>query len=450
MQQSNSGRVVTLVAVSQGNIYTADAGDTTWSSPTNATAPNAVPPLNYTGIMFSTPCNQKLFFADGVNWVYYDPSVDTIFTWAATAGTLPLDNQGNAPRLITTWRGRIVLSGLILDPQNWFMSAVSDPFNFDYSPLSITPTQAIAGNNAPQGLIGDVVTALIAYSDDVLIFGGDHTIYVMHGDPMAGGQIDLVSDSIGMAWGAPWCKDPYGNVYFFSNRTGIYTMTPGSQPQRISQPIEALLANIDTGSNGIRLVWNDKMQGLHIFVSPLDAPGAVGATTHFFYEYRTGAWWTDQFLNPNHDPLTCCVFDGNEPGDRVALIGSWDGFVRAIDNEAVTDDSWAINSSVMLGPINSKTLDEMLVRELQAVLGEDSANVTVTTYVGRTAEAALSSTPVKTFNLAKGRNPTTMIQRAAHAVYFKLSASSSWQMESIRLKIIGAAGTGKVRQRGRS
>lgn len=29
-------------------------------------------------------------------------------------------------------RPRIVLSGLMLDPKNWFMSAVDDPLDFDY------------------------------------------------------------------------------------------------------------------------------------------------------------------------------------------------------------------------------------------------------------------------------------------------------------------------------
>src|SRR6202020_709199 len=118
-----------------------------------------------------------------------------------------------------------------------------------YNPVPYVATAAVAGNNSTVGVVGDVVTALIPYSDDLLIFGGDHTIYIMTGDPAAGGQIDLVSDAIGMAFGIPWCKDPYGTVYFFSNRTGIYTLVPGQAPVRISQNIEQILFGIDTGTN---------------------------------------------------------------------------------------------------------------------------------------------------------------------------------------------------------
>lgn len=440
MQQSNSGRVVTLVAVSQGNVFVTTPGGLTWTAAINSSGQS--PPLNFSGIMYSSANNQKLYFADGINFVYYDPSVNTVFPWKASAGQLPVDSQNNAPRLITTWRGRTCLSGLLLDPQNWFFSAVSDPTNFDYGPLSTTPTQAIAGNNSPLGFIGDVVTTMIPYNDDVMIFGGDHTIYLMNGDPMSGGQIDLVTDVIGMAWGIPWCKDPYGTIYFVSNRTGIYTMVPGQQPQRISQAIEQLLVNIDTGANAIRLVWDDRFQGLHVFVSPLSAPAV---TTHFFFEQRTGAWWTDQFASTSFDPLCTCTLDGNTPGDRVPLIGSWDGFVRAISPTATTDDGLAIPSTVIVALLVAPGLDDLMLHSLQSVLGAASGSVTWSVFTGPTAEIALSSAPVASGTWAAGRNLTTFVRRAGHAIYVQISSNNPWALESIRAKI---ASLGKVRQRG--
>lgn len=444
VQLNQTGRVVTLVAISQGNCYYAASGDTSWSTSINGTSPLATPPLNFTGTVFSTALNQKLYFADGVNWCYFDPSNGTVFTWAATKGTLPVDTSGNLPRLICTWRGRMVLSGLLFDPQNWFMSAVSDPTDFDYAPLEISPTQAVAGNNSPLGLVGDVVTTMIPYSDDLLIMGGDHTIYMFRGDPMAGGQIDLISASIGMAWGVPWAMDPYGSVYFFSNRTGLYVFDPsqaGSKPQRISQGIEQILQAYDTGSTTIRLMWNDRYQGLHVFLSPTLAPAS---TRHLFYELRTGAWWQDQFDNTNLDPLACCVFDGNLPGDRTALIGSWDGYVRAFQPTATTDDGTPIASSVVIGPITTKNLDDFQLKDLQAVLGETSGDVTYAVYVGSSAELALATTPVASGTWSKGRNQNTLIRRNGHAIYVKVSSTNQWSMEVIRARI---AGQGKVGRR---
>ena len=107
-----------------------------------------------------------------------------------------------------------------------------------------TATIAVAGNNSDAGELGDIINCLIPYSDDILIFGGDAAIWLMRGDPMDGGQIDLLTDSVGMAWGRPWCRDPYGVIYFFGSRGGVYQLDPsGRAPTRISQAID--------GSHGI-------------------------------------------------------------------------------------------------------------------------------------------------------------------------------------------------------
>lgn len=439
VQRSQSGRVVTLVAVSQGNVYRARAGDTAWTQATNASS--TTPPLNFSGVVYSTPLNQKLWFADGIHYRYYDPSANTVNNWQATAGTLPVDNQGNTPRLCGTWRGRLVVSGLLFDPQNWFMSKVSDPQDWDYFPTTISPDQAIAGNNSPLGLVGDVITTLIPYTDDVLIFGGDHSIYMLRGDPMAGGQIDRVTDAIGMAWGMPWAMDPYGTIYFVSNKTGIYSMVPGEKPVRISQPIEQLLQAYNTGEMTIRMIWNDKYQGLHVFITNTLA---AAVTTHFFYEHRTGAWWLDQYANNDHNPLACCAFDGNLPDDRAALIGGWDGYVRSLSTDATDDDGTAIASTVVIGPLNTKDLDELLIKDLQCVMGENSEDVLYSVHVGTTAEEALSSNAVATGTWSAGRNSSNLIRRSGHALYVKITATDSWSMEQIRARI---AGSGKVRRR---
>ena len=485
MQTNSSGRVVTLVAVSQGNVYDMNAGDTVWDVPANNTIGPVNPPLNYTGVIFSAVQNQIMFFADGVHWVLYSPlggvinstaqgytggvyAADSVNTWTLSTSdllgnaypmggnNLPVDSANNTPRLICNWRQRIVVAGLLLSPQDVFMSAQGDPTNWCYSPTYTTPTQAVALDaSAPAGQVGDVVTALVPYTNDILVIGGDHSIYYLNGDPMNGGQMDLISDSIGMAFGNSWCKDPYGNIYFVSNKTGIYTLVPGQAPQRISQQVEQLLANIDTGLNTISLLWNDRFQGLNVFITPTqgvtqyvvqDNSVAQQPVTHFFYEQRTGAWWQDRFANPNHNPLTCVTFDGNTPDDRVPLIGSWDGFVRSIDPFATLDDGWPIASSVILGPILTQDFDDMLLYELQGILGEGSGNVTYNIYVGSTAEKALSSQPVATGTFAPGRNYTSYVRKAGHAIYIEIVAQSPWQLEGIRCRIAGS-GLGKVRRR---
>lgn len=431
-QQSNSGRVVSLVTVVEGDVFVADAGDTTWTAATNNTGDT--PPLITSGIIFSAQNGLKLWFADGMNEVYYDPVDNTVNRWEATYGELPADSANNKPRLIETWRGRTVLSGLLLDPQNIHMSRVNDPTDFDYFPSTDRqgPDQAIALTVAPQGLVGDLVTSLCPYNDDLLLIFCDGSIYAMSGDPMAGGQLDLVTKSIGGTWGRCWAMDPYGNVYFMSNTMGVYVFRPGQMPQPISQPIDSMLQGVNTGDYSICMGWEDEFKALMIFITPLDEPGE---STHFIFEQRTGAWFTIKFGNSLHSPFVCCKFDGNRPDDRKLLIGSWDGYVRNFSADAEDDDGTPIESQVIIGPFLTGNLDDMLLKEMQAVLGIESGDVTYEVLVGRNAEEAFASAPVQTGTWGAGRNPATLVRRAGHAIYIRLKSTNRWAMEQIRARL---------------
>lgn len=394
-------------------------------------------------VIFSTQFGEDMFFADGVSAKYYDTSTNSVVAWTPTAGSLPIDDRGHRAKLICTWRARIVVSGLRYDSQNWFMSRVNDAFDWDYSPESPGPTDAVAGNNSPAGKIGDIVNCIFPFNDDVLIFGGDHTIWLMRGDPLAGGAVDLVTDTIGIAFGEPICKGPDGTVYFFGSRGGIYRMVPGQQPVRASQQIDERLRAVNMDENIVRLAWDERAQGLHVFITPLDR---TAAAEHYFWESRTNAWWPDVFAEKNHNPKAVHVFDGDDPDDRVLLIGSWDGYIRQVDYEATTDDGEEIESFVVMGPILTKDLDDVLFKDVQAVLGEQSGDVTYAVHVGNTAEAALSSTPVLTGTWTAGRNLNALIRRAGYAIYLKISSTNRWAFESARFRL---AVQGGVRRRGR-
>lgn len=439
VQVSNSGRVVYLIAVSQGVVKYATPGATAWTTSVNNSG--ETPAVNFTGVMQSAANNQLLFIVDGINYVYFKPTTGSVEAWVLTAGSLPRDSDTNGARLICTWRGRTVLSGLVKDPQNIFLSKSSDPFNYDYSPATTTATDAVALNLSPLGLIGDVVNALIPYTDDILIVGGDHTIYMMRGDPADGGNIDLVSDITGIAFGECWCKDPYGNVYFFGSQPSIWKITGTTPPERISTPIDPLLQSIDTGNSIIRLVWDHRHQEVHVYIT---ADDTQRDTIHYVWEYRTNSWFQDVFGNNDLNPLCCVAYDGNLPTDRVVLLGGWDGYVRAIDHNAVTDDGTAIDTSVLIGPILTQELDEMLLKDIQGVLASGSGDVSYEILAADTAEQAISATAAAsgTFNAGRGNNQP--IRVAGHAIYIKLLSSVRWAMESIRSRF---AGRGKVRRR---
>lgn len=442
VQTSSSGRIVYLTAVQQGKVYYAEAGATGWTEAANNSS--GTPPLATSGVVRSAPNKLKLWYCDGTSYRYFDPATLAVEDWTVTAGSLPQDGSGNKARLIATWRGRTVLAGVLEDPQNWFMSKKDDPQDWEYAPAERATTDPVAGNLSPAGLIGDVVTSLCPYNDDVLIVFGDHTIYALRGDPAAGGEVDLITNAIGGVWGDCWCMDPNGVIYFFSNLCGIYALVPGQLPERISRPIDNLLEDVNTGATTVRLVWNDRYQGFHVFLTPTANAAAGADAFHLFYEARTGGWWRDTFADYRHNPLVAHTYDGNLPQDRTVLIGSWDGYVRSVSGSAADDDGTAIASSVTLGPILSAEMDDMLVKEIQAALGESSGEVTYEVYVGPTAEAALAAAPVLTGTWAAGRNPTHPVRRAGHAVYVKLTSTAVWAMEAVRLVVDGK---GRVRRR---
>src|SRR5262245_47928709 len=122
MQGSQLGRIVELVAVCQGRVFwaspTDDPDDRTLTESTNSAS--TTPPLSFAGVVRSTANNQKLWLVDGTRYRQYTPITHVVSDWAATAGSLPrVSGTTDGCRLITTYRGRNVLSGLIGDPANW-------------------------------------------------------------------------------------------------------------------------------------------------------------------------------------------------------------------------------------------------------------------------------------------------------------------------------------------
>lgn len=450
VQPSQSGRVVLLVKVAAGKVEVASPGDTTWHSPTNNASNN--PPLNASGLVYSDSNNQKQYFADGLTArVLYKPDTDEVIDWTTTDGLMPEDS-GNGPRLIVTWRGRTLQSGIITDPHNIFASAVGLPRNYDYSPANPAATDAWALNLSDVGIIGDVVNSMIPCSDEVLVVLGDHTIEKLEGDPNNGGSRVVVSDAIGGVFGKAWCKGPDGTIYFFSNVPGIYALPPraAGQPTRISQPIDPRLKDVNTGTDVIRFHWDDRRQGFWLFITSSD--GTSG--NHWFYEAvrpdgSGGGWYPVKFDNAAMNPYCGCVVDGNSADDRAVVIGGSDGYVRKADPSATDDDGTPIASYVLIGPIVSPNIYEQTLIALQGEFADGSADVQFDLLKGETAEEALGASPLLAVQdvFSEGRGYTKHVNRAAYAMYIKLSSVGRWAIERLRATL--STKVSKIRGRGK-
>jgi len=419
-----SQRSIKGIVVAGGTIKTFT---TSYATPTNGgSALSSSAPVIYSSRFYD-----DIYFVDGTNTKFYDSSSNTVSAWSASAGTFPVSGS-DYPRLIATYNNRIILSGLNGDPQNFFATAVGTPGDFDYSPATITSTIAFAGNSGGAATIPDKINCMVdTPAGDTLIFGCDHSIFQMSGDIAAGGRIDLISGTVGMAWGRPFCVNPDGMVYFFGSRGGIYAMASGMAPRRLtSDRIDERLATVDMSDNLVTMAWDDRQQGVYLFITPLDG----SATVNYFYDQRNDGWWKDVHATAAMNPIGVHLYDGDTEDDRRILLGGQDGYVRAIKMSATNDDTATISSHCYFGPLTmSRTV---CVEELYAVLANGSSDVTFELYSGPDSENAFNSTAVRftgTWNAGSNR-PRRPKTRDTY-IWIKVkntTASQAWAMESIR------------------
>lgn len=419
-------RLVTVVATAGGTVKTM----TTTAANAITSGSAALSTSNL--VIFSAQFGEDLYFCDGTNYKIFDVSANEIVAWTATAGTLPVDANSNVAIGIERWNQRMVLFGVTGDSRTLYFSAVDDPLDHDYAPDAITTSMAVALVN------DDIVTAFIPYTNDVGLIGGDHTIYRMTGDPADGGRRDLVSDSVGIAFGRAWCKSPEGTVYFVGSRGGIYRIDPTSGiPQRLTaKTIDERLADVNMDTNIFRLVWDDRHICVRIFITPKDG----SATTNYVWDVRNEAWWPRVFENDDHNPRTVLLLSGYSTDYRSVLLGCQDGYIRMFDPDATTDDGSPIESFVFLGPWTNT-----MMLEFQATLGNGSGNLTWSIHEADNLEDALAAPACATGKWRAGRNRSQWPRRFLRSGYLKLSSTENWALERVVAAVdVGSAQRGRI------
>lgn len=435
---TGSQRTQKVLAVAGGNIEASVSG-TAWTAPTGGTGALASGSEFISGVsMFG-----KRYYTDGLTTVVYDLAEDEVTTHTATKGEVP-----QRCKLLAQWRERLVHARSADDGHNWFMSAAGDQTDYDYNPVNPTATTAVAGNLSDAGRVPDIINSVVPWSDDLLFFLCDHSIWRLTGDPQAGGVIDNVSQTIGGAFGASWARDPLGVLYFFSTEGGIYRMTPVGLPERISVDwIERRLQNVDLSVRHARLEWDFRSEGLVMFLVARDGSGGT-QTEHYFWEQKTAGWWPMKFGKEsgatNLEPLSTLVLDGDDPDDRLLLIGCEDGYVRQQSETQKYDvgssANVAIDSYVTMGPFTWAEADSNLrTISLQVTLADK--------YGGANWELFASDRPdvlgdIKAFGkLSSGRSPNIYRARTV-GQYFWLRLRNAdedhWAFENASLKIAPA------------
>ncbi len=457
-QGSLSIREVIGLVVADGVVSRFDSTDIT--TLTGGTALSSDVPVVFSASLFG-----NVYFADGVHYKWYDVEADEVKDWTATEGTLPA-NGLDRPRLIERWNGRIVLSGIQSDPHLWFMSKMGDPTDFDYNPTYTTNTQAVAATSSQIGGLPEAVVGLVPWTDDVLLILCEHSIWRLSGDPMMGGQLDLLTDSFGGSWGRAWCKDGHGRVYILSSLGDVRRITAdGVEPVAMSREVEGGLMSptrvitplnpdrIDFDKNLVRMEWSQQEEGVYVWITPIDSKRG---SLNMFWDAIANAWWPDRYGDGDLYPRAVHTYDGDEGDDRVILLGGRDGYIRKIDPMAVDDDGEDIESYVVMGPIPVQNPGApYTVSSIHGVLGSGSSTVEARLLLAETEERAIANAgggrllglKLKedgnlkglgdlrgwTTELVANRSRTRYPRRRGHQGYVQLLGTGRWAFEWLEL-----------------
>lgn len=411
---------------------------------------------------------QKMYFVDGDNYKVYEPAessatghAGTISDWNATNGDLPggdgstgvngsgaSDGNARCP-IIATWLGRIVLAGKGDDPQNWFMSAVGDPLDWDYIDGD-SETGAVKGSSTRQfGEMASAITALIPSSGTKLLIGGINSLHMLTGDPLwPDTQQRALSWDVGIVGPEAWCYGP-GNSVYFMGENGLYLLSPNdfdvSQTDRLSAgKFDNTFGGVDFDSSTTMLAYDHEKHGVHIFVTPNRQK--TDPIEHFYYDRRSNSFWKMEYPAVI-GPTAVYDFKSQSPGSRRILLGGFDGHIRSFSDTAKTDDGTAIDSYLWLGPIQTSSTREAKLTKLIAVLDRESADVEYSIHVADSVEEAKQSEAVHNSTWSSGRNAAHLLRARGSAIFIKLYNNSSnlpWVYERLTAVLAVA---GKVRDR---
>ena len=386
----------------------------------------------------------------------YDPKTDTLSIWkAASIDAEDTPSKGGMPggfRTIARWRDRIVVGGGRSQPHLWFMSKRGDPE--DWNIASSLVGRAVAGTSSDAGQLGEPLISLIPHTDDCLLFMSKTSCWVMRGDPTMGGQLDKLSDVIGIVDVEAYAYTAEEDLVFLSH-DGVYSIPAGCGQPPISLSRELMpeeLRGLDADTHDTSMVYDVRYRGIHIFVSrKLDAATSGTPTaSHFWFDMETKSFWPMAFAVANHEPIVAYEYTSLDTPSSGIVMGCRDGYMRTFNRYADQDDGGnAIVSHVYYGPIRmGPPMMEGLLQSLQCVLAENGGDVDCDIYVGNSHEAAFNSSSFAQDTWATaGLN--RMFRPRARGVSFLIKLSSNieseipWAIESIEAKI-RAAGVRRV------
>lgn len=377
----------------------------------------------------------------------YDPVADTITAWRATDGTLPVGCS-----MIARYRDRIVLAGDPNDANELYMSRVGDPLDWDFA---VTDDIGAAFKMSAQdqaGIVGEPITAIMPYNDDNLFVGCRNSLYILRGDPMAGGRFDSVSRVIGVVGRTAWCHGPMGEIIWLS-RNGLYMANPkclSCEPVNLSKDsLPQELQDLNPSLYILSLGYDIRHQGVVIGITPNSASTSAmpAETKHWFFDWKTKGFFPESYPTKGNNPTCMMWLNAANGEDSCLLLGTYGGDIVKHSSSAWTDLGTAFTSYAKLGPFPlGDGISDGMVTRLRARLAADSNSVTWTLYTDDTAEGAIAATTAAQTGAFTSTEESFATPRARGEYgVLKLQPTTSGQPWSFESVILEASVLGRAR-----
>ncbi|MFA5158150.1 MAG: hypothetical protein WC451_03140 [Patescibacteria group bacterium] len=417
--------------------------------------PTAVSTIGYYHFVFRTTTlefdttNAVIGADSGSSGVPYD--VDNPphwLPWAPTAGVFP-DGGSDAAAL---YLGRIFLND-IFHPNQWMCSRQGDPLDFDTSVDETDLGGASSSQVSDAGLVGDQIIGFIAYKNYYLIFGCATQMWILRGDPRQGGSISNFSYNDGLFSPESYCWDEFNNLYYMG-LTGFYKLPPDIASSDI--PPEDVLAknypnlvrslNLNRRTDRVSMGYDKDRKVVNVTVCMKDGTWS----TSFVYDVRSSGIFPEEY--PGVAIPACYYFhDSYRADQRALLMGGQDGFIRKFDeatkHDVTTDSTEAIESFVMIGPVelSEVTRGEGVINEIQIDLSEESDNCSWELHVGKTAQAVADAIEDGATAFASGTfDVSTSVQNSIRTKIrdqwfaiklYNVTEDKAWSFEGIEIDV---------------
>jgi len=388
---------------------------------------------------------------DPPHWYPYTTYANFTVTADMVYGELP-----DSATLGCLYRGRVTLSGDTNNPNQWYMARQANPWDWVYS--AADAQAPVAGNDADAGEIGDIITALVPYKDDYLLFSCSDSLWRLNGDAAAGGVIVEVDLAVGIMDKYAWCFDGEDNFYFLSP-LGLYVMA-GNSDAGVARPMNLTKIklpefpqdwDINTSIHRVTLAYDRKRHGIVICKTLL----SDGSNENMWYDLRTDGLFPETYPD-NGGVYSAVYYSAIDPDYQDLLMGGTDGYIRKFDTSKKNDDDGAsdaaISSYIVIGPdfIGKDADSYSKLTSISFVIAKSTDGLNYQIFMEDTSEEILTKLDAATKvprisgSLTVQNRPVKIRQRAK-GIFMALrlynsTASQTWGLETIVGQVEPAGG----------